>query len=908
MTKLSLRARMILLTLAPTLALGLLMSSWFVIHRYSELQRQLLFAGTNIIEPLAVSCEYGMTYYDKDAIRNLVSLLHRRHSSIVRAISVFDNQKQLYVSSNNNQNTGLMMSGHTTPFTDDVAMIRQGNLTILRTPIISRGNDAQRTSQGSRSHRKNILGYVAIELDLRAIRLELYQEIFISALLLITSLGAALLIAWRLSHDITLPIRKMALTVDRIGRGHSGSRVTGVIPGELSLLQKGINGMAASLEEYHQEMQESINQATSDLRETLEQLEIRNIELDLANKRAQQVVRLKSGFLSTMSHELRTPLNGVIGFSRQLLKTPLDETQRDYLKTIERSAGHLLTIINDVLDFSKLEAGQLTLESIPFPLRATLDETLELLAPAAHDKGLELTVSIDPKLPDNLKGDPLRFRQILMNLIDNAIKFTPQGTVRVAIETLDQQPDEVTLQLQVSDTGIGISQQQQSRIFDAFIQADASISRRHGGTGLGLEITRQLVHKMAGTIDVSHHDPQGTIFTVLLTFPLSPQIPAVAAGYPAVNGQQLFYIESHPQAACDGKASLSGLPWQVQHFQTPQHLPPQQADWLIYAVPPDLTVQQLLSARLPETLHQHGRKIIMLLPAPLMNDAETLRQQGLRVIVKPLTLPKILQALRYQPLSTKQQVPLAAMPRLPLTVLAVDDNAANLKLIGALLKDQVTDCILCQSAKQAIDIASQRPLDAILMDVQMPEIDGLQASTQIRELPLHQHTPIIAVTAFPLEKQQQQFLAAGMNESLAKPVNEKILYRLLSRYAPQQTKDTPHSQDSVIDWPLALQRAAGKTCLAKEMLEMLLNSLPEVQQVLTGPLLPGLHQDILHQVHKLQGSCAYCGVPQLQQCCQRLEEALRKQPDPRELEPEIFELLDETDRVLIAGKEWLAKA
>lgn len=821
MTKLSLRARMILLTLAPTLALGLLMSSWFVVHRYSELQRQLLFAGTNIIEPLAVSCEYGMTYYDKDAIRNLVSLLHRRHSSIVRAITVFDNQKQLYVSSNRNQNTALMMSDHTTPFTDGVVMIRQGNLAILRTPIISEGHDTEKSPPESGRKEKNILGYVAIELDLRAIQLEQYQEIFISALLLLTSLGAALLIAWRLSRDITIPIRKMALTVDRIGRGHLSSRVTGTVPGELSLLQKGINGMAASLGEYHEEMQESISQATSDLRETLEQLEIRNVELDLANKRAQQVVRVKSEFLATMSHELRTPLNGVIGFSRQLLKTPLDETQRDYLQTIERSAGHLLTIINDVLDFSKLEAGRLTLESIPFPLRSTFDETLRLLAPAAHDKGLELTVSIDPQLPDNLIGDPLRFRQIFINLIDNAIKFTANGTVRVVISLLHQQSGEITLQLQVSDTGIGITGEQKERIFDAFSQADASISRRHGGTGLGLEITRQLVHEMAGSIEVSHHYPQGTIFTVLLTLPLSPQIPAAATESPAVGGQRLCYVESHPQAACDGSIALSGLPWQVQHFQTLQQLPAKQADWLIYAVPADLTPQQLLSSRLREILYQHARHIIMLLPATLMLNAEKLKREGMWVIVKPLTLHQIILALRQQPIPARQEIPLIAPPRLPLTVLAVDDNAANLKLIGALLKDQVTHCILCKSAKEAIAVACQQPLDVILMDVQMPEIDGLQASTQIRELPLHKHTPVIAVTAFPVEKQQQQFLASGMNESLAKPVNEKILYRLLSRYARQQPEKfhprqpaslTGHWPCSVLPEKLSWQKRCYKCC------------------------------------------------------------------------------------------------
>ncbi len=199
-----------------------------------------------------------------------------------------------------------------------------------------------------------------------------------------------------------------------------------------------------------------------------------------------------------MSHELRTPLNGVLGFTRQMLKTPLRTTQRDYMLTIERSANNLLSIINDVLDFSKLEAGKLMLESIPFPLRATLDETLVLLAPSAHEKKLELTVVCDNNVPDNVIGDALRLQQILINLMGNAIKFTEKGTINLRVEQHTFTATQVELEIQVRDTGIGISEEQQAQLFQAFRQADASISRRHGGSGLGLVITQKLVREMNG--------------------------------------------------------------------------------------------------------------------------------------------------------------------------------------------------------------------------------------------------------------------------------------------------------------------------------------------------------------------------------------------------------------------------
>lgn len=524
MTNYSLRARMMILILAPTVLIGLLLSIFFVVHRYNDLQRQLEDAGASIIEPLAVSTEYGMSLQNRESIGQLISVLHRRHSDIVRAISVYDENNRLFVTSNFHLDPSSMQLGSNVPFPRQLTVTRDGDIMILRTPIISESYSPDESPSSDAKNSQNMLGYIALELDLKSVRLQQYKEIFISSVMMLFCIGIALIFGWRLMRDVTGPIRNMVNTVDRIRRGQLDSRVEGFMLGELDMLKNGINSMAMSLAAYHEEMQHNIDQATSDLRETLEQMEIQNVELDLAKKRAQEAARIKSEFLANMSHELRTPLNGVIGFTRLTLKTELTPTQRDHLNTIERSANNLLAIINDVLDFSKLEAGKLILESIPFPLRSTLDEVVTLLAHSSHDKGLELTLNIKSDVPDNVIGDPLRLQQIITNLVGNAIKFTENGNIDILVEKRALSNTKVQIEVQIRDTGIGIPERDQSRLFQAFRQADASISRRHGGTGLGLVITQKLVNEMGGDISFHSLPNRGSTFWFHINLDLNPNI------------------------------------------------------------------------------------------------------------------------------------------------------------------------------------------------------------------------------------------------------------------------------------------------------------------------------------------------------------------------------------------------
>lgn len=909
MTKYSLRARMMILILAPTLMIGLLLSSFFVVHRYNELQRQVVDAGASIIEPLAISSEYSMTWHDRDALRALVSLLHRRHSDIVRAISVFDNNNRLYVTSNNNQNLSLMQKEDIHALPDDVSMERHGTQLILRTPITSEHYAVDEQPSEEAKPAGNPLGYVAIELDLQSVRLQQYKEVFVATLMLLFCLCIAMLFAYRLMRDVTGPISNMVTTVDRIRRGQLDSRVEGYMLGELSILKNGINAMAMSLTAYHEEMQHNIDQATWDLRETLEQLEIQNVELDLAKKRAQEAARIKSEFLANMSHELRTPLNGVIGFTRQMLKTALGTTQRDYMHTIERSANNLLSIINDVLDFSKLEAGKQVLESIPFPLRATLDETIVLLAPSAHEKGLELTVLCDSSVPDNVIGDPLRLQQILINLLGNAIKFTERGTIDLRVERRAVSTMRVELEIQVHDSGIGISEQQQTQLFQAFRQADASISRRHGGTGLGLVITQKLVSEMGGEIAFHSRVNEGSTFWVRIQLDLNPNAPTLPRALDALSRSRMAYVEAHAASADATLKMLRVTPLQIEHSETLSGLREPHYPLLLVGLPIDITQQALLDDAFIDALLNRADCVLLALPSAMMLLADRLKVRGIHgCITKPVSTTRLLPLLA--DLHTRQRSELPNGARLPLRVMAVDDNPANLKLIGALLEEQVQHILLCNNAEQAIAAARAQPLDIILMDIQMPEIDGIRASEIIRSLPLHASTPIVAVTAHAIDGEREHLIKAGMNDYLAKPIDETRLSQLLARYSPALPAVLPPvpAVSPSLDWELALRQAANKPDLARDMLKMLLDFLPEVHEKLDAFMAAKDVQGLREIIHKLHGSASYSGVPRMKQLCRQLEKNLRQSADIDDLEPELLELQDEMENVAREARRLLGES
>ncbi len=930
MTRYGLRARVITLTLAPTLIIGLLLSGFFSFNRYQDLEKQVITTGNSIIEPLAIASESYLLTESREAVRRLISYAHRKNSKLVRSIAVFDSNHELFVTSNFHPSFETLMFPKDKPIPSlGNSEIYDNNL-ILRVPILSEGQyltDLSNTSQATKA-----IGYIAVELDLSSLRLQQYQEVFSAFLVLILGLGLASVFASRLMHDVTQPITHMKNVVDRIRRGHLDVRIEGKMHGELDQLKNGINAMAISLSEYHVEMQHSIDQATSDLRETLEQLEIQNVELDIAKKRAQEAARVKSEFLANMSHELRTPLNGVIGFTRQMLKTQLSNSQTDYLQTIEKSANNLLKIINDILDFSKLEAGKLALENIPFDFRESLEEVINLQATSAHEKGLEITLKIDPKIPSGLIGDPLRIQQVLTNLVGNSIKFTERGNIDISIEMRSQTGESVDLQFMVRDTGIGISERQQAQLFQAFSQADASISRRYGGTGLGLVITQKLVSQMGGEISLTSRLHQGSTFWFTLRLNATDMPMNDLIELELLTGKQLLLVEPNMQAASVTQQFLSqegmlvtyraSLPEGNEHY-----------DYVLLNLAANQTYDEQSVVAWIEQAKQMAPSVIMGTPSTELALADQIMtEHHIQCLTKPLSRRRLLQSLisehveSPQPLET--EVKAVREERLPLHVLAVDDNPANLKLISALLKERVKTVTACSNGQEAVNLATEKKFDMIFMDIQMPQMDGVTACKHIKQIELNKATPVIAVTAHAMPGERDRLLAVGMDDYLTKPIEEHILQQVLAHWnpnacaanigkvAPSYVDETESElangvesghQDVIIDWQAALKQSANKEDLAKDMLRMLIEFIPEVDDVVSKALEEEDYSrdELIHVIHKLHGSSSYCGVPRLKSLCATLEQALRSDATIEDIEPELFELQDEMIKVTTTAKLYI---
>tara|TARA_R110000737_G_scaffold4387_1_gene14315 strand:- start:6623 stop:9445 length:2823 start_codon:yes stop_codon:yes gene_type:complete len=924
MHKISLKDWVILLTIVPTTIISLIVAGYLSYSRYSELDQFIYQRATSIISPLAISSAAPLLEKKRDNLRTLIGFSHRSQSDIIKSIAIFTKDNQVFVTSAYHGDTHIMRikAGQSLP--NRTQYQDYGDYLIYRAPIID-----EFTSQNSNPALgidSNIIGYIAIQIDKSTIKYAQQQLLITVFFILLIGIIISALFAYKLINSVTRPISSMVLAIDRIREGKIESRISGQLVGELNFLKNGVNAMAQSLGDYQDEMQRSIDQATIDLRESLEQFEIQNVELDIAKRKAQDANKVKSEFLANMSHELRTPLNGVIGFTRQVLKTPLSDTQRDHLQTIERSAGNLLSIINDILDFSKLDAGKMVIENIPFSIRESVEETLTLLAPSAHKKNIELSLRVSPQLPDSLIGDAMRIKQVMVNLASNAIKFTDKGSVDINIEGNVIGKSLYKIKVTVEDTGIGISEQQKNSIFEAFGQGDKSVTRIYGGTGLGLVISQRLVSEMRGGIGFDSRENKGSTFWFTCQCELNP-IPTLQLPVPeSLRGKTILYYEPHLASRLATTEILAS--WQMQITCISQrsemkNLLTNKAALSVFDFA--LIGHDVKPSALNEvkgfifSLKDIVPSIHLAINSNSPSLHEALISSGAKnCISKPITLQRLCKTLIP---TTTELNNLLGVPehKVPIKVLAVDDNEANLKLINELLLEQVNEVTTASDGAQAVELCRHEKFALIFMDIQMPVLDGISALAIIRQQTLNEHTPIIAVTAHVFGEEKDKLLDKGFNSFMTKPIDEAMLHHSIYEYCDstllanspaiiiQNSKSKTNLRPKIIDWPLALQRAGQKTALAKDMFIGLVNSLPESKANISEALISQDIEQLKVLIHKLNGACCYSGVPNLGKVTHELETELKRGIALDDLEPEFFEFFEQIDLVLANANAFIRK-
>ena len=782
------------------------------------------------------------------------------------------------------------------------------------------------------------VGVVMLEADLLPMWLDIFASLGVIGLAMGASLPVALMLAGRFKRSILEPVTKLIEAAQKVSTSQNyGLRISHGRTDELGTLIDSFNTMMAQIQDR--------GAALLHHRDELErQVGVRTGQLEKAKNAAEAASRAKSAFLATMSHEIRTPMNGVLGMTEMLLATELTEAQRNYTTLVKRSGEHLLVIINDILDFSKIEAGKLTIEYIGFNLWDLLDDIHNVYTPQAAAKGIGFDFDIANDIPVAICGDPNRLRQIMANLLGNAIKFTDQGRILARVRVAGEDAQKVKLRFEVHDTGIGISREARARIFNAFSQADDSTTRKYGGTGLGLAISKQLVELMGGAIGVDNAPERGSIFWFTVGFDkhrVDPDAPGHRQH--SLEGLRVLVVDEQDGsrtelmrqldtwgASCEGAASAAAAYERL--------LDAARAGRAFDAALLDMELTHTsglaLAAAIRAEAAGRATQLILLSPEKLAADPVQRREAGVAYqLVKPARAADLYACLAAraarlhgtpaaapaQPgLDTASPAPTVAAARQPAgrrarRVLLAEDNPVNVEVAKAMLESLGLEAHCARNGEEALDAVRGGGWDAVLMDCQMPVMDGFAATSAIRryerEAGRARTLPVIAITANALQGDREACLAAGMDDYLSKPFTQQQLAGVIGRWVSLPLSAARHHGDppapppappaasppapaavrtpappqpachdpvnlAALDNIRALSRAGGDA-LVQKVVAAFVGDTPRHLAALRQSLAAGDAEALRRIAHSLKSASANIGAARLAALCRDLEQCGR---------------------------------